>query len=108
VELFIVPANARGAWTSEVPAHGGTWRFAVKQKYQQLDLDVVAQGRDLLVRNSRLRGTEIKIVVTGIIGTHAWHHLFEGRIDGDRIAGTLTVSDGNQQRSFPWTATRTR
>jgi SAM-dependent methyltransferase len=108
VELFIVPADARGAWTSEVPAHGGTWRFAVKQKYQQLDLDVVAQGRDLLVRNSRLRGTEIKIVVTGIIGTHAWHHLFEGRIDGDRIAGTLTVSDGNNQRTFPWTASRTR
>jgi SAM-dependent methyltransferase len=108
VELFIVPANARGAWTSEVPAHGGTWRFAVKQKYQQLDLDVVAQGRDLLVRNSRLRGTEIKIVVTGLVGAHAWHHLFEGRIDGDRIAGTLTVSDGNNQRTFPWTATRTR
>jgi SAM-dependent methyltransferase len=108
VELFIVPADARGAWRSEVPAHGGTWRFAIKQKYQQLDLDVAAQGRDLLVRNSRLRGTEIKIVVTGIIGTHAWHHLFEGRIDGDRIAGTLTVSDGNNQRTFPWTATRTR
>jgi SAM-dependent methyltransferase len=108
VELFIVPANARGAWTSEVPAHGGTWRFAVKQKYQQLDLDVVAQGRDLLVRNSRLRGTEIKIVVTGLVGAHAWHHLFEGRIDGDRIAGTLTVSDGNNQRTFPWTASRTR
>jgi SAM-dependent methyltransferase len=108
VELFIVPADARGAWTSEVPAHGGTWRFAVKQKYQQLGLDVVAQGRDLLVRNSRLRGTEIKIVVTGLVGAHAWHHLFEGRIDGDRIAGTLTVSDGNNQRTFPWTATRTR
>jgi len=108
VELFIVPGDARGVWASQIAGHGGDWRFAVRQKYQQLDIDVVAQGRDLLVRNSRLRGTEIKIVVTGLVGTRAWHHLFEGRIDGDRIAGTLTVSDGNNQRTFPWTATRTR
>ena len=108
VELFIVPGDARGVWTSRIADHGGDWRFAVRQKYQQLDIDVAAQGRDLLVRNSRLRGTEIKIVVTGLVGTRAWHHLFEGRIDGDRIAGTLTVSDGNNQRTFPWTATRTR
>jgi SAM-dependent methyltransferase len=108
VELFIVPADARGVWTSKIADHGGDWKFAVRQKFQQMDMDVAAQGRDLLVRNSRLRGTEIKIVVTGLVGTHAWHHLFEGRIDGDRIAGTLTVSDGNNQRTFPWTATRTR
>jgi SAM-dependent methyltransferase len=107
VELFIVPADARGVWTSEIPAHGGKWRFSVKQKFQEMDLDVAAQGRDLLVRNSRLRGTEIKVVVTGIVGTRAWHHLFEGRVEGDRIAGEVTVSDGNNRRTFPWTATRT-
>ena len=108
VELWIVPADARGAWVSEIPQHGGRWRFAVKQKFQELDIDVGAQGRDLLVRNSRLRGTEIKIVVTGLVGTRAWHHLFEGQVDGDRIAGEVTVSDGNNKRTYPWTATRAR
>ena len=73
-----------------------------------MDIDVATQGRDLLVRNSRLRGTEIKMVVTGIVGTRAWHHLFEGRVEGDRIAGEVTVSDGNNRRTFPWTATRTQ
>jgi SAM-dependent methyltransferase len=108
VELWIVPADARGAWTSEVPGHGGRWRFAVKQKFQELDIDVAAQGRDLLVRNSRLRGNEIKIVVTGLVGARAYHHYFEGQIDGDRIAGELSVSDGNNKRTYPWTATRAR
>jgi SAM-dependent methyltransferase len=107
VELWIVPADARGAWASEIPAHGGAWRFQVKQKFQELDIEAGAQGRDFLVRNSRLRGTEIKMVVTGIVGTRAWNHLFEGRIDGDRIEGRLSVSDGNQTRTYPWTATRT-
>jgi SAM-dependent methyltransferase len=108
VELWIVPADAKGSWSSELPGHGGSWRFSIKQKYQELDVDVVAQGRDLLVRNSRLRGEEIKILVTGIVNGRAWHHYFIGALKDDRIAGEVTVSDGNNKRSYPWTATRTK
>ena len=108
VELWIVPADARGTWTSEIPGHGGAWSFRVKQQFQVLDIDVAAQGRDLLVRNSRLRGEEIKIIVTGVVNNRAWHHYFVGELRGDRIAGDVTVSDGNNKRSFPWTATRAR
>ena len=108
VELWIVPADARGIWTSELPLHGGVWSFQVRQKFQELDIDVAAQGRDLLVRNSRLRGEEIKIIVTGIVNGRAWHHYFVGQLKGERISGELTVSDGNNKRSFPWTASRAR
>jgi len=108
VELWIVPADARGAWTSELPAHGGRWNFTVKQTYQVLDIDIAAQGRDLLVRNSRLRGEEIKIIVTGVVNNRAWHHYFVGELKGDRIAGEVTVTDGINKRSFPWTAARTK
>jgi hypothetical protein len=106
VELWIVPADARGRWVAEVPQHGGRWRFDIAQRYQELDIAVGAEGRDLLVRTSRLRGTEIKMVVTGIVGTRAWHHLFEGQIEGGRIAGRLSIADGSQTRTYPWMATR--
>jgi SAM-dependent methyltransferase len=108
VELWIVPADAKGAWTSEIPAHGGKWNFRIRQHFQMLDVEVGAQGRDLLVRNTRLRGEEIKLIVTGIVNGRAWHHYFIGTLKDDRIAGELTVSDGNNRRSFPWTATRAR
>ena len=108
VELWIVPADAKGTWQADLPAHGGKWRFDVKQKYQELDIDVAAQGRDLLVRNSRLRGEEIKIIVTGIVNGRAWHHYFVGQVKDDRISGEVSVSDGNNKRSYPWTATRAR
>ena len=107
VELWIVPANAAGTWVSTLPEHGGTWRWRVKQKYQMLDIDTAAQGRDLLVRNSRLRGEEIKMVITGLVNGRAWHHYFIGKVEGDRMAGEVIVSDGNSRRSYPWTATRT-
>lgn len=107
VDLWIVPADAAGTWTSEIPGHGGTWRMKVKQKYQMLDIDTSAQGRDLLVRNSRLRGEELKIVVTGIVGSRAWHHYFVGQVRGNEINGEVVVSDGGNRRSYPWKASRT-
>ncbi len=106
VELWVVPADARGRWVSELPQHGGRWTFDIAQRYQELEIDVRAQGGDLLVRASRLRGAEIKIAASGIVGTRAWNHLFAGRIDGARIAGELTISGGERTRTQPWTAQR--
>ena len=106
VELWIVPANAAGLWSSDLGAHGGTWRFGIEQKYQMLDVSVAAQGRDLLVRNTRLRGEEIKLVITGLVGSRAWHHYFVGQVRGDRIEGDVTISDGRNTRTTTWIASR--
>ena len=108
VELWIVPADAAGRWTSDLGAHGGRWVFQVAQEFQILDVNARAEGRDLLVRASRLRGDEIKLVVTGLVAGHAWHHLFAGRMKGDAIAGEVTLSDGATTRKLPWTAVRER
>jgi hypothetical protein len=106
VELWIVPANAAGRWTSDLGAHGGRWSFQVTQEFQVLDVTARAEGRDLLVRASRLRGEDIKLVVTGVVAGHAWHHLFAGRLSGDTIKGEVTLSDGNGTRQLPWQAAR--
>src|ERR1044071_8760880 len=108
VELWIVPANAAGRWTSDLGAHGGRWNFQVAQQFQVLDVSARAEGRDLLVRASRLRGEEIKLVVTGVVAGHAWHHLFVGRMSGDVINGEVTLSDGNETKRMPWKAARER
>ena len=106
VELWIVPADAHGVWSSDLGEHGGRWRFNIVQKFQVLDVNAAVQGRDLLVRASRLRGEEIKLVVTGVVNDHAWHHLFTGTLRGNRIDGQVTVSDGNVSKVHPWRATR--
>src|SRR5881392_2371987 len=108
VELWIVPAEVRGAWTSHLPQHGGAWRFQIAQRYQMLEVAVLAEGRDLLVRNTRLRGEEVKLVVTGLVKNRAWHHYFVGTTKGDTIEGELTVSDGNNKVVYPWLAKRAR
>jgi SAM-dependent methyltransferase len=108
VELWIVPANAAGTWTSDLGAHGGTWSFRVGQKYQMLAVQAAVGGRELLVRNTRLRGEEIKMVITGLVGAKPWHHYFVGQVRGDRIEGTVAISDGRDTRTVPWLAVRSR
>jgi len=106
VELWIVPADVHGRWESETPEHGGRWTFGVAQRYQSLEVSVGTQGRDLYVRASRLRGDEVKLAVSGVVGAHAWNHLFEGRVKGARIEGVMHVSDGEHARTYPWKAIR--
>jgi SAM-dependent methyltransferase len=106
IDLWIVPTRLAGDWTSELPQHGGRWRFHVTQHYQMLEVEAQTGGRDLVVRNTRLRGEEVKLIVTGLVGDHAWHHYFVGTAHGDAIDGEVTVSDGNRQMAYPWHATR--
>jgi SAM-dependent methyltransferase len=108
IDLWVVPSDVAGEWTSDLPQHGGRWRFHVAQHYQMLEVDARVGGRELVVRNTRLRGEEVKLVVTGVVGSRAWHHYFVGRARGDAIDGEVTVSDGERQRVYRWRATRAR
>ncbi len=110
IHLWIVPADARGRWVADIPQHGGRWEFDIAQQFQAIDLHATSDGgaHDLTVRGTRLRGGEVKMAITGLVGAKAWNHLFKGTINGDRMAGEVLVSDGAQQRTIPWTATRRR
>ena len=108
IHLWIVPADARGHWVADVPQHGGMWEFDIGQLFQAVTVraKVGGRGRDITVRATRLRGLELKMAITGLVGGKAWNHLFKGTISGDRMTGEVLVSDGEQQRTVPWTATR--
>jgi SAM-dependent methyltransferase len=108
IHLWLVPANARGTWTSALPGHGGDWEFRVAQKFQLLDATARAGGREMTVRGSRLRGEELKLVVTGNLDGRARNLLFRGLLKGDRIEGEVLISDGEESTTRPWTATRIR
>lgn len=104
--LWVVPSDARGKWISEMPGHGGRWEFAISQKYQVLDVDARTSTSRLVVRGARLRGEEIRLAVTGTVGGKGYNHLFRGKIADGRIEGEVRISDGDEYRTVPWTASR--
>ena len=106
--LFVIPARVAGSWRSELPEHGGRWQFDFAQKYQTLEASVVAQGREQAVRGSRLRGEDLRVMVSGVVGGRPWNHFFRGVAKGDRIDGEVVVSNGEDSRTYPWRAIRTK
>ena len=108
VYLFVVPADVRGTWRSDIPAYGGAWEFRITQKYQLLEVSARAAGREQPVRGSRLRGEDIRLVLTGVVGDKPRNQLFRGKASGERIVGELVISNGDEIETLPWTASRIR
>ncbi len=106
VFLWVVPADARGRWLSDLPELGGRLQFDVAQKYQILDVDARAGASSMVVRGARLRGEEIRIVITGLVGGKGYNTLFAGKVVDGRIEGNVRISDGENYKTIPWKATR--
>lgn len=104
--LWLVPADARGRWVADLPELGGRWQFDIAQKHQILEVDAWAGGSAMVVRGARLRGEEIRLVVTGIVGGKGYNVLFAGKVADGRIEGNVRVSDGENYRTIPWKASR--
>jgi len=105
--LFVVPADARGTWRSRLPEHGGEWQFRVSQKYQIIEVGAHAGGMEQQVRGMRLRGKEIRLVMSGLVAGRPSTQAFRGMVEGDRIEGQVTITNGDESRTLPWTAQRT-
>ena len=106
VFLWVMPADARGKWSSDLPDLGGRWQFDIKQTYQMLDMNVRAGGSNMVVRGARMRGEEIRLAITGVVGDKGYNTLFAGKVTGDRIEGNVRISDGENYKTVPWAASR--
>lgn len=107
--LFVVPADASGTWRSRLQEHGGDWQFRIAQKFQVLDVKAHAGAYEQQVRGMRLRGTEIRLVMSGLVAGRPSTQAFLGTVRGDRIEGQVTVTSAEEEkRTLPWTAQRTK
>ena len=104
--LWVVPGDARGRWVADLPELGGRWQFDVTQKFQILDVDARTGGAQMVVRGARLRGEDIRLAITGMVGGKGYNTLFAGKLVDGRIEGTVRISDGESYKTIPWKATR--
>lgn len=96
--LWVVPAKIGGSWRLQVDGQGET-ELALKQRYQRFEGTAEAPGRKGSLSETELRGTDIRFVMQ----QGAVRGRYLGKVDGDRIEGTVTFGDGKSAR---WRATR--
>jgi len=105
VYLYVVPARVPGKWQSLVSIGGRETplEFNLQQEFQEVEGNVDIRDRKADLRG-RLLGDQIRMVAGGRGGIA--RHEFTGRVDGDRIKGTLTVGEGAGRQQVAWAAKR--
>lgn len=98
--LWVVPARVTGNWRMQVTGNGG-YDLALSQRYQTFEGTATSAGRKAELISPRLQGTEIRFVVS----RGAMRGEFSGRVNGDRMDGTVDFGDGKTVR---WNAVRSR
>jgi hypothetical protein len=108
--LWIVPARVAGNWEWELTVGGRKVDYAVvlEQQFQVIEGVARANDRREVLESATLRGDSIgfslKITLDGLGLTQ---HNFKGRVDGDRIEGTVSVAAPDRQaETLPFRARR--
>jgi hypothetical protein len=110
INLWVVPAKVGGAWDWDLEVGGRRFRYAavVEQRFQELEGVVRAGDRREVLEGLTLRGEDIAFSL-GITleGLGLTRHDFSGRVEGERLVGTVTVrpADGAAV-TVPWQARR--
>lgn len=106
VYLWIVPANAAGAWHWQLPANGIPieYELGLTQTFQMLEGRASLGGRPGRTEGGRVRGDEIRFILAADAGGRAVRQEYAGRLEGDTITGKVKTAVGEQD----WKATRKR
>jgi hypothetical protein len=112
VAMWIVPARVEGYWSWDLNIEGRRASYAAikEQRFQQVEGVVRAGNRRELLQDMKLRGEEISFALgLTVDGIGFVRHVFRGRVRGDVIEGTASVSlPPNHEKTIelPWRATR--
>lgn len=108
VYFWMVPAKVAGNWRWELPLRGKQQSYAVTlgQTFQVVSGSATVNGRTTPLQNVKLLGDEISFSFIADAGTGPVKHEFKGRIDGDSVSGSATLSGARTQGQYDWSATR--
>lgn len=100
IYMWVIPADAAGQWQWTLDGQDFSWQ--IEQQYQELDTQLRAGGSSIAPEDVELNGRRI-----GFVAEHRdKRYIFSGRLEGDRIDGTVHVRTGDEPRVLEWTARR--
>jgi SAM-dependent methyltransferase len=102
VFLWIVPANAAGAWRWRSEA--GEVNLQVAQAFQMLEGRGQIGRQDARLEQGRMRGTESRFILPSLVEGRPVRQEYSGLVSGDTITGKVKAGG----READWTATRSR
>jgi Methyltransferase domain len=110
IYLYVVPARVAGAWDWELTVAGKRVPYSslIEQRFQNIEGAARAGNRREVLQDAALRGDHIKFTLAITLdGLGLTQHQFEGKVNGERIDGTVTVTPLDKSPTkLPWIARR--
>ena len=109
VALWVVPARVAGNWSWELSLGGRQVAYSAitEQRFQVVEGFVRAGNRRELLQDMKLRGEDISFTLMMTIENVGFvRHVFRGKVRGDTIVGTASVSLPPHETTLelPWRA----
>jgi len=106
--LWIVPAPVDGSWRSRLMVLGKAHDYWITfdQKFQQVQGTVAVDGRKVPLQDTRLRGAELSFTFTMDLDGTPVKHVFNGRVNGERITGDAKLNGAHIAARLEWLAER--
>jgi SAM-dependent methyltransferase len=108
VYFWVVPANFTGDWQWDFAPGSGSrhYEFTPYQQFQELS-GVVTQGSSPLpLEGAKIVGDRIQFKLTDEVDGNKVVYLYEGKIEGQTITGTIRQPDNPRGRGIAWKAVR--
>jgi hypothetical protein len=110
IYMWIVPARVAGPWEWELSVANSQFRYSsfVEQHFQMVEGVARAGDRREVLQGMTLRGAEITFSLNITLDQLGLtRHEFSGKVEGDQIVGTVTVTPADQPPlTMPWVARR--
>jgi hypothetical protein len=111
IYLWIVPARVAGGWNWDLTVAGKKIPYGVvfEQQFQAIEGAARAGDRREVITSPTLHGADIAFTLNITLdGLGLTQHEFSGKVEDDRITGTVKVSSLKQDAlTLPWRAQRT-
>jgi hypothetical protein len=100
VYKWVIPANVQGNWKWQ----NGTETFiiTIQQEYQNIKVTINSEKNSLIVHKNRLSGDKITLEADN--PQNGNHYLFNGRVNGKIIDGTIQIRNGSNRNIETWIA----
>jgi SAM-dependent methyltransferase len=102
IYFWIIPANMSGSWRWS-GLDGNEYEMVVEQHFQQIS-GSISNGQEVMpIRQASLAGDLVEITVDHEVDGRTQPVVYQGRIDGEILAGNEILADGT---SYSWEAVR--
>ena len=108
VFFWVVPANVSGKWKWAVQTGAGNedYELKVDQKFQVVYGEITIGNRKIPIKEMKLTGDRLYFTIEQTVKKQFVPMRFDGRVNGNFIAGSIESGIGSGKHTIDWKAAR--